>query len=454
MKKVVGNEDASELVRQQSEEFTIIHNPDHVFPSTEVVPLAPRVTSARENMQAVVMHMEGIVSNAEQLCFHSLEHMLRQISGRFTRESWHGLDPLLDHPNLIESNPVANVEFLVNRYNNYIKREFFVEAYFYSALWTLIKGFDENQKKEVRADLATLGCRDLLKDEKLDEFISKGEFGKYNAHLITNYFLHKYGESFKIINYNSTVKAALDIYYQRYQEILQLLKSGKGSETALNIPGDGRSFIEPMPGFAIFLALIKGWLGEDVKYVFDELKTDLEKKHGASFHKVDIDIVKNKLITISKSFETNPLKTAIVSSAIFQEAEIVIEEIFRIISMQAEQWKLPSEKKNFIKDKFKNYLNALDFFVTGSDSGGMRLKPHRDLYSIALYQLGIPRMKFQEVIGFDNTESGIIALRAAGIGFCVALTSGRAQVFESSLPSYVISGGIPEVLLYHNLFMK
>lgn len=455
MKKFIDLSGASEMLSQLSEEFTIIQNPEYSFPPYEIVPLAPKITTPRENLRAIVMDMDGTTTTTEELCLHSLEYMLRQISGRFTKESWHGLDQLLDYPNIIGNSTTKHVEFLITRYHNFIKREFLIEAYFYAALWTLINGKDENRKKEVRNSLLNLGCEGVLTDEKYNEFISKGEFGKYNAHLITNYFIHKYGSGFKINNYNATVRAGIDIYYQRYHEILQALSKGKVNELLAELPGKGeKHFIEPMAGMGIFLALIKGWLGEDIKYVFDLLCEELAKKHGSTFHKVDIDIVKNKLITISKLFETNPLKVAIVTSSISYEADIVLTQVFKVFSSQIDNWKIPSEKKNFIRRQFESYNNVFNVFVTATDSNEIRLKPYRDLYSIALHQLGIPKQFFTEVIGFEDSESGIIALRAAGIGLCTALPFLKTQGHDLSAASYVLSGGIPEVLLYHNLFLR
>jgi len=455
MNKFITPPDASELIKQISEEYTVIQNPDYIFPSFEIVPLAAKITSPREKMQAVVMDMDGTTTTTEELCLHSLEYMLRQISGRFTKELWHGLDQILDYPNIIGNSTTKHVEFLITRYHNYIKRENFVEAYFYAALWTVIRGRDDNRKKEVQNNFINLGCGGVLTDEKYETFVKKGEFSKNNAHLITNYFLHKYGSHFKINNFNATVRAGIDIYYQRYHEILQLISEGRGSELSEELlGGKDKHLIEPMPGIGIFLALIKGWLGEDVKYLFDELKEHLEKKHGASFHKVDIDIVKNKLITLSRQFEANPLKVAIVTSSIYYEADIVLSEVFKVLSIQVDNWKIPSDKKKMIKQKFQGYKNVFDGFVTASDSNEIRLKPYRDLYSIALHQLDISKLHFSEVVGFEDSESGTIAIRAAGIGLCVALPFTKTQGHDLSAASYILSGGIPEVLLYHNLFLK
>ena len=92
--------------------------------------------------------------------------------------------------------------------------------------------------------------------------------------------------------------------------------------------------------------------------------------------------------------------------------------------------------------------------ITASDSNEIRLKPHRDLYSIALHKLGVPKNKFKHVIGFEDSESGSIAIRAAGIGLSVAVPFAQTSGHNMNTAAYICKNGLPEVILKHNLFLK
>ena len=131
-----------------------------------------------------------------------------------------------------------------------------------------------------------------------------------------------------------------------------------------------------------------------------------------------------------------------------------MNELFKVISLEIDSWQIPSERKSFLKNKFSRYTNIYDAFITADNSSEIRLKPHRDLYSLALYQLGIPKNKFDQVIGLEDSESGVTAIRSAGIGICVAVPFAKTSGHDLSAATYVLQGGLPELLLYHNLFIK
>ncbi len=69
------------LMNGLSDEFALIENPGYIFPKFEVVPLAKKLKSITD-LEAVVMDMDGTTTTTEVLCIHSLEYMIRQITGR------------------------------------------------------------------------------------------------------------------------------------------------------------------------------------------------------------------------------------------------------------------------------------------------------------------------------------------------------------------------------------
>ncbi|MCX6149266.1 MAG: hypothetical protein NTX22_01935 [Ignavibacteriales bacterium] len=454
IKKFVNEEEAAELISKQGFEFAVIHNPEYIYPPIELYPLAKKITTPREKLSAIVMDMDGTTTTTEELCIHSLEYMVRQISGKLTKESWKGLDPIIDYPNIIGNSTTKHVEYLITRYNNFIDKDAFCKAFFHAALWTLILGQDKNRKDEVTNTLINLGCKDALTDEKLNYYIANVEFTGSKAIIITNYFFNKFGNNFTINSLNDSVRAAIDIYYQRYHEILELINKNGSEHLKLELlENKEKPLIEPTPGVGIFLALIKGWLGEEIEYLMDELILEFKLKQQNNFV-LDKEKVKINLLRISKMFQADPLKIAVVTSSIFYEANIVMGEVFHILLQQVDKWNVSPERKKFIKEKFTDYNNVYDAFITASDSSEIRLKPHRDLYSIALYKLGIPKVKFEEVVGFEDSESGTIAIRAAGMGLCVAVPFAKTKGHDMNAATYVLNGGLPETLIKHNLFIK
>ena len=121
---------------------------------------------------------------------------------------------------------------------------------------------------------------------------------------------------------------------------------------------------------------------------------------------------------------------------------------------QIGDWPVSKGKKEFLLHKFSDYKNVYDGLVTASDSSEIRLKPHRDLYSIALHQLGIEPKNFKNVIGFEDSESGTIAIRAAGVGLCCAVPFTDTSFHDFQAASYVLKNGLPEAIIKHNVFVK
>jgi len=124
-----------------------------------------------------------------------------------------------------------------------------------------------------------------------------------------------------------------------------------------------------------------------------------------------------------------------------------------VIRKQIDRWNVPEGKKALLRLKFSSYRNVYDGFVTANDSSEIRLKPHRDLYSVALHVLGIPKEQFCRVAGFEDSESGTFAIRAAGIGLCVAVPFEKSKGHNFDAASHILPGGVPEALILHNLFM-
>jgi len=451
-KKFINNEEAAEIILQQGIEFAVIHNPEYVFPPIEINPLAEKIPTPADSLTAVVMGLDGTIATTEELGIYALEYMVRQISGRYTRESWKGLDPFIDYPNIIGNSTTKHIEYLISRYHNFINPDCLKQSYFYAAIWTITSGHDKNRADDVKMNLINLGCKRFLDDPKLAELISTGIF---DEDLIQDYFLPKYGNEFDTGDFNGLVRTAVDIFYQRYHEILEGIKSDKGKILAGELLQDGsKHLIERMPGAGIFLALIKGWLGYDIENLVPLLDENIRIKSPKQYQPVDFGITKSNLSRLAKIFEKKPLRIAVVTSSVYYEAEIILTELFKVISSEINDWPVTEEKKSFLKNKFSDFTIFFDAIVTADNANEIRLKPHRDLYSIALHKLGIPKNKFDQVIALEDSESGIVSVRTAGIGRSVAVPFSKTSGQDFTAATYVQYGGLPELLLYNNLFVK
>jgi len=445
MKKFINKEDAAFLFSKQAETFAVIKNPEGIFPPFEFAPLADKRDMPLRQLKAVVCDMDGTTTTTEGLCIHALEYMVRMISGRMDRREWKGLDPLKDYPHIIGNSTTRHVEYLIETYGNRIIQDELKQSFLKSALWFLLIGRDERRNSEVRQNLTALNCKaflffaETIKKQTHDPEIAWNEL---TDDVLKSCFTGSQSPSF-----TQTVKMAVDIYYQRYHEILAAI----GRHEAVPGLDSSKALIEPMPGIGIYLALIKGLLGDEIEKLIPLLKKEYEKKSGDTYP--EEEGISGHLIQLSRHFEKFPAQIAIVTSSIYYEARIVMTKVFEILKQDVEAWPVTQDRKIRIQQAFSTFENIYDAFITASDSNEIRLKPHRDLYSIALHQLGIPKKDFDKVIGFEDSESGTIAIRAAGIGFCCAVPFHETKGHDLNAASVILQGGVPETILKYKAFI-
>ena len=445
-RKFADKKQGVKLISQMGNQFAVIHNPDYIFPPIEICPLSAPVNLPLPDIKAIVMDMDGTTTTTETLCLHSLEFMVRRISGRPTNADWNGLDIQTDYPHIIGNSTTRHVEYLIRTYATQIQPELLESAFLEAALWFIACGKDQKRVAEVKTNLIHFGYRDLLSDPDLLLAVEAAEISEVQFRIMAK----RYRQMGRKWSFNDQVRAAIDIYYQRYHRILGDLALGRGAEIANDLLGDPeKGLIEPMPGIAVFLAMVKGWLGKEIVHLLPDLLNAYVEKIGPG----EIKSITDDLLHLSLHFEGQPLKVAVVTSSIRYEANIVLQEVFRVIGNQVQEWPLADKRKKELVEKFNDLHHVYDGFITASDSSEIRLKPHRDLYSLALHQLGIPKEDFDKVIGFEDSESGTIAIRTAGIGLCIAVPFSETKHHNFEAASLVAQGGIPEVLIKHNLFL-
>jgi len=454
MEKFVNLEYAQIYQKKLGTEYAVIENPGHIYPAFELVPLAKKITTPRFLLSAAVMDMDGTTTTTETLCLHSLEYMIRQMSGKSLKSDWAGLDKSIDYPHIIGNSTTKHVEFLIKRYANFLDDSIIVHSYLYAAIWTLLVGKDKKRKEEVAVNLKNFRIGFVIAACENFRYVA-GVNSENKIEALVSELLPDVLGKFNAIGFGNHVKAGIDIYYQRYHYILKKISEGKSREISKEIFNDETlKMIEPMQGIEVLLPLIKGWLGNEAGNLADILIDDFYKKHPGTIRKIDSNEVANKLNKLSEKFAGAPLKVAIVTSSIFYEADIVMSEVFNILYERVDLLPLSNHIKENLKTKYEKYQNYYDAFVTASDSNEIRLKPFRDLYSIALHNLGITRDMFETVIGFEDSESGTIAIRSAGVGLCVAVPFAETSGHDLSAAAFIAHGGIPEIIIDKNIYLE
>ncbi len=438
-------EEAAELLREQcrelgTDEVAVVKNLDFVSAPFELYPLAAKNPGPLERVAAFAVDMDGTSTTTEPLALHALEYMVRRVTGRMSEDQWSGLDPVKDHPFVIGNSNFRHTEFLLTRYRDWVRHDLVAEAFLESALWTLSNMDDRRRREDVVLNAVNCGLGAMLEDPEFQSATSQPGLEGERLAAETRRLGERFVPAFRPATFSAEVSASLDVYYTRYHSILQAVERGEGERLSHELLGEGgRRLIEPMPGYGVFLALIKGLLGEEA----GRLATVLG---GA-------DAESDMLGALGRRFAEAPAKIALVTASISYEAHAVVQEVFRVMAEQVRQWDVSPATKEKVVTAFSDHRAFYDGFVTATDSSEARLKPHRDLFSIALYQMGLRKDEYRYCIGLEDTEPGIIALRAAGVGCAVALPNHDTGRQNYRAAAHVLHGGLPELVLRHNLLL-
>lgn len=440
--RLINSEESGRLLENNGSNFAVIQNPGFIHPGYEIVPLAQSISGPVQEIKAVLMDMDGTTTTSEELVIHSLEYMLRVCTGRAAPEEWPGLDEKDDLPFVVGNSKTRHVEFLVEKYRDLLVEELIKKEFLRAALWLTAKGRDPERAAAVRENLKLFGGGEILEQKKIKN-AAGGKLSEKEILKLADKLFSKWGKKIRIDSFNHIVRAMVEIYYHRYHKILRA--AGKKKKlAAMGLPED-MTIIKPMAGLGVFLALVKGMLGSEAALLSDRLIR--------SYPGRDMRSVPDTLKRLGEYFEQTPAKLAVVTASLRYEAEVVLSEVFRKLRKDVKSWDISEERKKNIRKFFSDHKKAYDTVVTASDSTEFRLKPHRDLYSVALNDLSMEPADFNKVIGFEDTESGTIALRAAGIGKVIAVPFASTANHNFEAASDVVTDGLPEVLLEHGLFL-
>jgi beta-phosphoglucomutase-like phosphatase (HAD superfamily) len=434
-------------------EVAVVRNPSYLYSPLELYPLPPKITAPLPRLAGIIKDMDGTTTTTEPLCLHSLEWMVRQVTGRMDPAVWAGFDHDRDYPHIIGNSTTKHVEYLLETYGGAFVPEECLKAYVETIAWTLSQGRDEGRKRAVRADAVALGLEGILEDGEMRRILESASYDATTVNRVADRLATEFLPRFQIETPTDRVRAMVDIYYTRYHVILADIADGKGARRAKEVLGaPGAHLVEPMPGIGVFLAALKGWLGEDLALFFEPLADHVLAKRP-DLTEAGLAKLKPRLPALGRYLARSPVPVAVVTSSIVYESRIVLNEVFAILRDQIAGWPIGEEKKGAILRRFADPAVLYDAWITASDSSEIRLKPHRDLYSIALHEMGLGPEDFPFVVGFEDSESGVIAIRAAGVGLAVAVPFAATAGHDLSAAAHVVPGQIPETLLVHNCFL-
>lgn len=435
-------------------EFACVPNVDYVYSPHELYPLAPPARRPLKRIVAFATDMDGTSTTTEPLALHSLEYMVRRFTGLLTREQWAGLDPRLDHPFVIGNSNYRHTEHLVERYRDRLNEAALRQAFIEAVAWTLAVMDDPQRRRDITRNAANCGLGDLLADNDFRILVRGGTITEENVGRLAAPLVERFGPAFRCTHFGELVCATLDIYYFRYHSILRAIEQGRGEELSRELLGEsGRKLIEPMPGYEVFLPLVKGWLGVEAAGLYTLLRAELDRNRLAERNAPNRGDARERLAALAQRFRQQPAKIALVTSSISYEAHVSMKAVIAETARRVRAWPIAAEHRDRVERRLMDYLAVFDGFVCGSDACEHRLKPHPDVYSLALQQMSIPKADYANCVGLEDTEPGIIAVRAAGIGCAVALPNHDTTQQDYSAAAQVLRGGLPELILVHDLLL-
>ncbi|MCP4251310.1 MAG: hypothetical protein GY778_30105, partial [bacterium] len=339
-------------------------------------------------------------------------------------------------------------------YRDRLSRESLGRAFIEAVGWTLSNMSDPHRRSEVTRHARACGLADLLADGDFQVLVARGSVTADNVDEKTQSFARRFGPAFVCDHFDTMVATALDIYYMRYHSLLRAIEQGQADRLGRELLGrPGRHLIEPMPGYEVFLPLIKGWLGPEVEALYELLRDHLLKRADLGYTAPGLDGFRPRLVRLAEHFRRHPVKVALVTASIAYETHASMKEVFRVLAKRIRDWPVTPACAEALAGRLADYRTVFDSVICAADACEHRLKPHRDLYSLALHEMSIPKGQYACCVGLEDTEPGIIALRAAGIGCAVALPNRDTSGQDYRAAAEIVPGGLPELILARNLLL-
>lgn len=430
--------EAQAEMNAMGEAFACIPNAPGIFPPREIVPLGATFRRLEGPPAAIFLDMDGTTTYTEPLFLHDVEEVVRRTTGWRTKEAWAGIDPARDYPNIVGYSTIRNLEYLYESVGHAVRPDLF----FAETLQALIFLAEHHLPPQIHAQIQTLTgifameawwC--LAKDPQRD-----------SAH--GDALIQEAIQRFPVITLEMFANFGLMIFYADYIDILERVNRGEGQAVAEFIYGDPTvPPINAMPGVALLCALAKGWIPEASA---PALAAAIRRTYPQMPVEGDLG---ETLARLCRVFRDAPIPVALITSSGAHETNLLLQAVFQALRAEADTWPLDDGAKETIRKGFESHRSYFNTIVTCDDVIEGRTKPYRDPYTLALARLGMDGRNAPRVIGFEDTEVGIIAQRGAGIGIPCAVPIEHTLGQDFQAAAYVLHGGVLEAIGKHGLFI-
>lgn len=426
---------AAARLRALSTDFVRVDLAPGQFPPFELLPLAPCHAWCHGQPAAILVDMDGTTTTTEDLCLDALDHMLE----RFARPGVDlRLDPARDYPHIIGTSATCNVSYLAGLHRAAFDPVRAAAAVLRAVAWTLARCAVPGRADEARATLGLLGVPPRA---DADWAALDGPDAPPDP------FAPDLAARLADAGPAVWTAAGLEVYYHSLHGNFADIAAGDGGAVARRVFGRDGHAIVPLPGIGALFAIARGWLGADAAALAPELC-------AAITDPPPVTEAAARLADLGRRFAAAPCPVALVTSSAAPEADIVLNEVFGQLREAAGEWPVSPAARDRVADGFAHPRSFYAAYVTATGCHEARLKPHRDLYTLALQLLGIEGADRDRVIGFEDTEAGILAQRAAGVGVPVAVPFHGTQGHCFDVAARICRDGVPEALARHGLFLR
>jgi beta-phosphoglucomutase-like phosphatase (HAD superfamily) len=441
-----GLQQATDHLQSLSTEFTVIENYGVAFPPFDVVPLAPKFPRPSGPLRALLMDMDGTTTLTEDLCIHAHQQVLRDVTRRADGISnMSDLCPEKDYPYIIGTSASANVAYLLTNYGHHIVPESLRLAFLRASVWNLNDQRDPIRRAEAETTLRICGGDRLLHTSEFTDLLVLTALDALPREEQIHAKLRGLDVALEFRTEEQIGRALLEIYYEHLHGHFAAIRRGEGARVAREVYGDDtRPAIAPLAGVGLALALARGHMAE---YPAETIAM-AEQLAGRSATPEE----QQALATAAVNFQQQPVLVGLVTSSGYYEARTILLEVFRGLRIEVAKWPVPQALRDTLAEAFQSPEHYYDAIITADESHEIRLKPFRDLYSIAARSLNLDAAALRNTVGFEDTWAGVTAMRTAGVGIPCAVPFEGSKSHDFSLASHVFEGGVPQAILKHALF--
>ncbi|MBI2422842.1 MAG: hypothetical protein HYV27_08430 [Candidatus Hydrogenedentes bacterium] len=427
---------AESQLAQLAAQFYALHHPAGHFPAVEYLPLCPKQSRLDRGLRAVFMDMDGTTTTTEFISNHAMGIALTNVSCPGQDAQAVALSEE-DVAHMIGHNLTTNLRYIHRHYAARVDPALAFEHYLDAALWLQHHAINPAHRSSLPDDLDALGLGTIA-----SELLALAP-GSLPQHLPR--FRAQTAGALNVADPEVWNRVGAALYYRQYHALLRRIDAGEGQQLARELFGTPQiSAVLPLPGVGYWQALVKGVLTPESAQQCVEW-----------FVKDSAPVVAHTapLARLAKLFQARPAKIALVTSSLRAEADIVLREIFRVLRSEIELAPWPDAIQSALLACYRDPAEHYDAIITANDAHEHRLKPHRDLYAIALSRVGMAHEDLDRVLGLEDTEAGVVALRAAGIGMACALPYEGTITQNFAAAAAVCYRGLPEVLLEKHCFI-